>query len=307
MRGWTADRSGWRTLAWAIVALLAGAPISAAAQAADSPASPSPWRRAPDPDDIALYYPDRAADAEVTGAAMVRCRVGPAGEAADCAILSETPSGYGFGEATIRALRRARFRTTDDAGQSMVGRAYRIPMRWELLSDEAAGRLALECEAMQIAFGISHESLSARARASEEKAAVDGLTRNYVPGVFRDRDDARHKLAAAIAAAPESTEDAERKCRRLSVSPQPRLDPVLGCAALKVAHVAKAEGRGSRGYREELGRAAAFLQRRETMGMASKAIARDYVDSRVSLLLSLPALPEMPVGCSWFAGDYIPF
>jgi protein TonB len=56
------------------------------------------------PSDLAAYYPARALDRGREGVVVLDCLVGVDGRLG-CAVLSETPSGWGFGEAALAIAR----------------------------------------------------------------------------------------------------------------------------------------------------------------------------------------------------------
>jgi TonB family protein len=56
------------------------------------------------PRDLARYYPERALRREVEGRVVLDCGVSIRG-ALDCAVVSETPANWGFGEAALRISR----------------------------------------------------------------------------------------------------------------------------------------------------------------------------------------------------------
>jgi TonB family protein len=53
------------------------------------------------PRDLARYYPERALRREVEGRVVLDCSVSVRG-VLDCAVVSETPANWGFGEAALR-------------------------------------------------------------------------------------------------------------------------------------------------------------------------------------------------------------
>ena len=57
------------------------------------------WTDAPSVSDIAAAYPARAKAAGISGTVKLTCEIGRDGHPRDCAALTETPSGYGFGSA----------------------------------------------------------------------------------------------------------------------------------------------------------------------------------------------------------------
>jgi hypothetical protein len=54
---------------------------------------------------ISRYYPDVAMRMNIEGSATVRCVIKPAWRLDKCAVLSEEPAGWGFGNATVRMFR----------------------------------------------------------------------------------------------------------------------------------------------------------------------------------------------------------
>ncbi len=65
--------------------------------------SPTPTgRRDRSFDDMARYYPDRAAWLERTGNVLLQCLVTAKGAVSTCSVLSEDPSEYGFGDAALK-------------------------------------------------------------------------------------------------------------------------------------------------------------------------------------------------------------
>lgn len=89
------------------------------------------WEERPSGQDYARLYPQRAMDAGVSGRVTLDCLVDGNGSLS-CAVLSEEPPGYGFGDATIRLSRNFRMapRTTD--GRSTAGGRVRIPITWRI-------------------------------------------------------------------------------------------------------------------------------------------------------------------------------
>jgi protein TonB len=67
----------------------------------------------------------------VEGAATVGCVVQPDGALTDCQVISETPQGYGFGAAAVKAAARFRMRPATRDGEPVVGRVT-IPLKWRL-------------------------------------------------------------------------------------------------------------------------------------------------------------------------------
>jgi protein TonB len=68
------------------------------------------WARAPDRSDWARAYPTHAAQAGIAGAVQMHCSASEVGALQNCAVVSESPSGQGFGAAAYHVRRKARRR-----------------------------------------------------------------------------------------------------------------------------------------------------------------------------------------------------
>ncbi len=113
---------------------------AASACAAVAPAPPaapavitSPdWIRKPDGNDLADLFPDRAQRLEKSGSTTMTCTVRANGMLTACAIVNEDPSGYGFGEAALKAASRFKMRPATADGRPVEGAKVTIPIRWTL-------------------------------------------------------------------------------------------------------------------------------------------------------------------------------
>ena len=56
----------------------------------------------PSADIMAQSYPRDAVNQAIAGTAVIDCQIAPSGAMSSCDLLSESPTGYGFGEAAIR-------------------------------------------------------------------------------------------------------------------------------------------------------------------------------------------------------------
>lgn len=90
--------------------------------------SSSMWLQVPSSDDLADLYPDRAQRLEKAGAATISCEVRMSGSLRSCEVVSESPSGYDFGQATIHAASRFRLKP----GSVPEGTRVTIPLNWSL-------------------------------------------------------------------------------------------------------------------------------------------------------------------------------
>ena len=87
------------------------------------------WLRRPR--DLARYYPRRAMERGVEGQVVLDCMVATTGMLS-CAVVSETPRNWGFGDAALRISRDYQMVPATRDGQPVVGR-YRMvaPFRLE--------------------------------------------------------------------------------------------------------------------------------------------------------------------------------
>lgn len=86
------------------------------------------WTRRPR--DLSRYYPVRARNLGMEGQVVLDCLVSTAG-ALDCAVMQETPAGWGFGEAAQRIAREHRMAPALREGQPVQAR-YRMRVPFEL-------------------------------------------------------------------------------------------------------------------------------------------------------------------------------
>lgn len=89
--------------------------------------TPISWRVLPRPE-----FPEAAARQGVDeGAAVLLCQVTLTGELSECALVSETPSGVGFGQAALASVGTARLRPATIDGAPQPGRS-RFTVRFRL-------------------------------------------------------------------------------------------------------------------------------------------------------------------------------
>jgi TonB family protein len=89
-------------LASATLALL----LAKGVQAAETPIVDPGWRGV---GDLGGFYPERAIRMQISGWAKLRCVVSEYGQAKDCVVLGESPSGYGFGKAALKIIAHGQF------------------------------------------------------------------------------------------------------------------------------------------------------------------------------------------------------
>jgi len=114
------------------------APEGKAAVDPPAPSKPDPviraadWARRPTASDLERFYPRRAQDLALEGATRLSCTVSADGSAEACKVESETPAGYGFGEASLRMVKSFRFHPMTVDGQPRGGGVIHIPLKWTL-------------------------------------------------------------------------------------------------------------------------------------------------------------------------------
>lgn len=110
-----------------------------AAATPDVPATRGPvvitnptWLRKPSGAQLMDAYPDRAIRNEVAGSATLRCAVRLDGSLTGCAVLSETPGGYGFGRSALGLSRYFRMNPGAVDGQAVDGARVDVGVRFTL-------------------------------------------------------------------------------------------------------------------------------------------------------------------------------
>jgi protein TonB len=89
------------------------------------------WTRFPDSNALGQYYPARAANDEVEGAATVECTVLDKAGHVHCTALSEIPGNYGFGKATVQMV-QDKGRVDTSQGDVKIGSILRTTVKWKL-------------------------------------------------------------------------------------------------------------------------------------------------------------------------------
>ena len=97
-------------LLWAVAA----SPVSAA-----SPAFPG-YDQIPTSADMAKYYPEKALDVGKEGGAVLRCVVKKDRSLANCAVASESPAGFGFGDSALQLSKLFRMKSAAKPGSSIT-------------------------------------------------------------------------------------------------------------------------------------------------------------------------------------------
>ncbi len=82
------------------------------------------------PLEFSRFYPQRALEREIEGQAMLGCFIRP-DLSLQCGVISETPPGWGFGEAALRVFQRATVEPQARNGEPSAGGCtlYAVPFR----------------------------------------------------------------------------------------------------------------------------------------------------------------------------------
>lgn len=90
------------------------------------------WIARPSGEILAKNFPGRAVRDGIDGRGVVVCKVSAKGRLNNCQIESETPPGYGFGEAALKTSRHFQMAPTTTDGQPVEGGTVRLPLVWRL-------------------------------------------------------------------------------------------------------------------------------------------------------------------------------
>jgi protein TonB len=89
------------------------------------------WSQTPSAQQVESVYPVRAIRMEVEGKAELRCKLTQTGALADCAVTSDGPDGYGFGQAALKLSEHFALRQTAAGGPApgdtvVIGVPFRL-------------------------------------------------------------------------------------------------------------------------------------------------------------------------------------
>lgn len=90
------------------------------------------WTSKPNGDALERYYPPAAKERGTEGHATMECTVTASGTLEGCHIVSESPSGQGFGSATLKLAHLFKMRPQTSDGRAVGGARVTIPVTWRL-------------------------------------------------------------------------------------------------------------------------------------------------------------------------------
>lgn len=80
----------------------------------------------------AAFYPPPARADRVEGRARISCTVTAEGRLTNCAVISEEPAGYGFGDAALRMSKGFKMKPTANGDRSFAGAKITVPFAFKL-------------------------------------------------------------------------------------------------------------------------------------------------------------------------------
>jgi len=128
--------------------VVAPAPVRAFAQTSDTSTqetSDGPrqvvrphWRKIPNGDDMARFYPEDAVRRGVSGKVVMSCTVSKEGTLYACTVVSETPPNEGFGAAALKLAPYFEMTPQLEDGRTVNGGMVRIPVVFNIEGAEPA-------------------------------------------------------------------------------------------------------------------------------------------------------------------------
>jgi hypothetical protein len=118
MRTWT-----WLPVAAALLSGMASAQALHPLEAKDLA-----WRKRPNGDDMARYFPIEARNRELPGWVIIECLTEEKGDLKDCQVLNETPTGVGFGDAGLALAKFFKLDARKMAPELLAGGVLTIPI-----------------------------------------------------------------------------------------------------------------------------------------------------------------------------------
>lgn len=89
------------------------------------------WLKKPSAGERARYYPRRALERGKRGHANVRCLIALSGALTNCVTTSETPAGWGFGDAALRLAQEFQTAPQSAIGEPTAGRVVDLPITFK--------------------------------------------------------------------------------------------------------------------------------------------------------------------------------
>ena len=90
------------------------------------------WTRIPTGQEVDLLYPVSAQRARVSGRAVIACQVAATGLLEYCAVIDESPAGFGFGAAALQMSKSFRMRPRTRDGVPVSGADVNIPINFNI-------------------------------------------------------------------------------------------------------------------------------------------------------------------------------
>jgi TonB family protein len=118
----------------ALMALAAGSAAWGASAKAPHLVTQPDWADKPTAADLVKDYPADAVKAHLEGRATIGCDVARDGALKGCKVITESPAGAGFGEASLKLSERFRMKPMSKDGHPVAGGKVRIPIRFMLPS-----------------------------------------------------------------------------------------------------------------------------------------------------------------------------
>lgn len=168
------------------------------------------WVSRPSAEDMGRFYPTIAQFMGLGGRVMMSCAISALGTLENCRIVSEAPSGMGFGAAALSMAANFHMRPRSIDGSNVGGAQVNIPINFALPPSEAAQAASAMRPVSPTALALARRLVAADGDEQGTKLAIEYATQQLVTRLRQDASAGGDtpEAQAALAAIQQAFEDA---------------------------------------------------------------------------------------------------